>query len=209
MNPRYRNLMLDVEALALNSPQAAVIQVAAKPFDSLKDFTDEYLRHTPTAYHEAPSFNQRIWTQSYPRQGFVIEQGTIDWWNGQDEAMRKMAFSGMTDTEIVAQRFVDWINELQRSGILAQGKELRIWARNNQYDFPILKNWLEQCNQQWPFHHRSTREYYNEIDGVPEEAYAHITNNLWHDAACDVDHQIRVVQFCQNFWADRHAGVNP
>lgn len=204
MTPRYKNLMLDCEALALSSPQAAPLQVAARPFESLKDVTDQNLRLTPDGYRDAPTFNQRIWPGAYPRQGFVVEASTQQWWNEQDEATRKMVFSGMTDPEIVAQRFVDWVTDLQKSGVLAQGKELRIWARNNQYDFPILKNWLEQCNQQWPFHHQATREYYNETDGVPKEFYAHITNVAWHDAGCDVDHQIRVLQFCQNFWADRY-----
>ena len=207
MGPKYRNLMMDIEALALHSRQAAIVQIAAMPFESLKDVTDENLRFTPNAWREAPMFDQRIWPGAYPRDGFVVEAGTMAWWDSQDEGTRKMVFSGMSDPEVVAQRFVDWITTLQREGILAQGKELRIWARNNQYDFPIIQNWLEQCNQQWPFHHRATREYYNEVDGVPEDMYSHITNVAWHDAACDVTHQVRVIQFCQNFWANRYGGI--
>lgn len=200
----YKNLMIDTEGMSL-ATNAAVIQIAAIPFHSLNDFSDVHMRHTEFHQPDVPTFNERIWPGAYPCEGFDVSDSTMQFWDQQDEASRKLAFSGMNLPDTIASRFLIWVDDMQLTGQLAIGKDLRIWARNNQYDFPVLKNLIEQSALTWPFHHQSSREYYNEIDGVPKDAYAHITNVAWHDAACDCSHQIRVIQFCQNFKADRYA----
>lgn len=95
------------------------------------------------------NFYCRISYGKSKEEGFDDEAGTLSWWIKQDSATREEAFGGTEEPEEVVSRFVAFV--LSRFDTLA--KDFTVWSKGSDFDFPILKAYLDayDLNTPWPF----------------------------------------------------------
>lgn len=125
--------MLDLETLA-TSPDSVILTFGAikfNPFNSNEEITD--------------GLYFRIDVDEQIALGRHIDQGTVDWWGKQSEAVREEA-----------------LGEQDRTGLEQFTKELnkfivgvdRIWAQGPVFDIVILENLYRQLKKPtpWPYY---------------------------------------------------------
>lgn len=138
------DVMLDLETLSLE-PTAAVIAIGAAMFDPLSD--------------EPPvGFFVPINVEEAKKLGHV-SQSTLDFWNSQDDELRRLMFGGHIHPAYAVRSFLDFCAS---SGHGVDQPAERCWANSPQFDVSIMKNLVKELNAdaeykfRWPFDHRST-----------------------------------------------------
>ena len=139
-------VMLDLETLSTRS-HATILIIAGVKFDRNKGISKEI-----------PSFYRRINVKSCEEKGMHIDPKTIQWWQDQDEQIRKEAFEGeRIDIKQALQEFGEWF-----------GKSDRIWSNGATFDIPILSEAYARCRLTPPwkyFQARDTRTLF-ELAGI-------------------------------------------
>lgn len=197
----FHNIMIDFETLSLQT-NAAIIEVGAVPFNTVNDAVHGRASLVPEEWVSAPVsyFNKRVWPGSYPKEGYDVSESTMEFWSKQDEATRKLVFSGMEDITQVATAFREWLETYQGLGLLAPQGTLKWWSRNILFDMPVMKNWLEIEGVPYPPFYRNHRDVYQALDDIPEDVRKTFTvNPCWHVAIVDAHTQARNVCEADHF----------
>lgn len=197
----YDNIMLDFETMSLDAPRAAVVEIGVVPFKwGHSSGNDISLRE----HH----FDMRVWPGSYQDGqgldgGYHVCPATIQWWDNQDEAIRKSVFSGMTHWMQVLKAFEFWLNAKVTTGVIVPLPQLRVWARDPDFDCAILKYGMEREGFGWPFSYNKMRSVRTICDLAPVEVLETVPPNMIkHSAICDALHQTKQVIACQA-WINR------
>ena len=128
------DVMVDIEGLA-TGPETTILTIAAQEFDPLERGL------------LGRDFYVRVDLES--QEGRTIEQGTIDWWATQPEAVREEAFN---EQDRVPLR--DALQGLHRTLWHAR----RVWAQGPTYDMNILEHAYKSLQMPLPWRYYSVRD---------------------------------------------------
>ncbi len=128
------DVMIDIEGLA-TGPDTTILTIAAQEFDPLE--RDRFGR----------DYYVRVDLESQSDRR--IEQGTIDWWATQPEAVREEAFN---EQDRVPLR--DALQGLHR--IIWHAK--RVWAQGPTYDMTILEHAYKSLSMPLPWRYFAVRD---------------------------------------------------
>lgn len=128
---------------------------------------------------EIPPFYRKISRKSCEERGMHTDPKTIQWWQDQNEEIRKEAFEGeRIGIKQALQEFSDWF-----------GKSDRIWSNGATFDIPILSEAYARCDMvpPWKYYQaRDTRTLY-ELAGISSKDLP--KDNL-HNALQDCHRQV-------------------
>lgn len=159
------DVMLDIEGLA-TGPETTILTIAAQEFDPLE--RDRFGR----------DYYVRVDLDS--QEGRTIEQGTIDWWATQPEAVREEAFA---EHDRVPLR--DALQGLHR--IVWHAK--RVWSQGPTYDMTILEHAYKSLEMPLPWRYFAVRDSRTVFGLVPSlEKYP-----ASHHALEDCRRQVRLL----------------
>lgn len=138
-----RNIMVDIETYS-TKPNAALIQIGACTFDEKDTFLvsidPDY--YGPYTYDSDPDFH--------------IDPKTVAWWGTQSQEAQDSLSLHLVDTPKEALAlFTAWI----RSTGFRPNYSGRptIWANPPQFDLVILRNAMDHCSMDYPWHYRQER----------------------------------------------------
>jgi hypothetical protein len=137
------DLMIDIETLG-TSIGSVILTIGAVRFD----------RRSDTEYE---SFYKKISVDSCKRNGMMIDQSTVDWWNTQSEEVRNEAFYSEPREEL-EQVLAELSAFIKRTGVSY------IWAQGPTFDVCMLEDAYKRCNLPipWKFWNvRDTRTVYD------------------------------------------------
>lgn len=102
------------------------------------------------------NFYARIHHDKSKDEGFDDDPETLDWWRKQDTATLKEAFAGTTEgPQDVVSEFVDFV----RKNFDTSAKDFTVWSKGSDFDFPILKAYLDAYDLETPWPFWSQRDY--------------------------------------------------
>lgn len=96
------------------------------------------------------NFYSKIHHDKSKDEGFDDDPETLAWWRKQDTATLKEAFSGTTEgPQDVVSEFVDFVNK----NFDTSADDFTVWSKGSDFDFPILKAYLDAYDLEtpWPF----------------------------------------------------------
>lgn len=130
------------------------------------------------------------WTVVDARKDAHVDTSTARFWMEQDQLVRASVLSAQTfSAEHVAKMLSNHYGQMAGYG---GGKPQwgGVWALGGQFDFPILRNFLEGHGQKCPWHFREERDL-RTLASVfdPDKRLRPIENALKHAAAEDVKWQ--------------------
>jgi hypothetical protein len=135
--------MIDLEGLA-TGPETTILTIAAQEFDPLERGVfgrDYYVR-----------------VDLESQQGRTIEQGTIDWWATQPEAVREEAFS--EHDRVPLQQALQGLHR-----VLWHAR--RVWCQGPTYDMTILEHAYKSLSMPLPWRYYAVRDSRTVLGLVP------------------------------------------
>ncbi|HLO43882.1 MAG TPA: 3'-5' exonuclease [Leadbetterella sp.] len=141
----YDQLMVDLETLG-TKPGAVILSVALVEWNWKGEIGKKGVFKFPLA--ESVSI------------GFMIEPGTVDWWNRQD----KQAFAEALDYELGDGDFNAMIRFFQSSGDV----EMSVWGNGARFEFGLLAEYFEKRNIALPWKHTMERDVRTIVSLLPE-----------------------------------------
>ena len=132
------------------------------------------------------NFYARISYDKSKYEGFGDDPGTIAWWRKQDEETRAEAFGGRDFPGDIVREFVSFVGK----NFDTQAKNFTVWSKGSDFDFPILKSYLEAYEEKtpWPFY---TQRDYRTLQAVFPFLKAEEKNGEKHNALEDAKAQMR------------------
>lgn len=131
-------------------------------------------------------FYARIHHDKSKDEGFDDDPETIAWWRKQDTVTLKEAFGGMEGPQDVVNKFVDFV----RKNFDTSAKDFSIWSKGSDFDFPILKAYLDAYDLETPWPFWSHRDY-RTLQAVFPFIKAAEKNGEKHNAIEDAQAQMR------------------
>lgn len=149
---RQLDICLDLETLS-TKPNAAIIQIAAKPFCVTgTDGQEEFIQSRSEEFDAQISFEDIV--LSYPH--LDIEEATRIWWKKHKSAseliMKSLHIAYTLDGTLTS------LNEYllqQKERYCAS--EIIIWCQGKDFDIPILLNAMRECNMEPVFNPKKAR----------------------------------------------------
>ena len=118
--------------------------------------------------------------------GFDDDPETIAWWRKQDPATLKEAFGGRDFPGDIVRDFVSFV----KNNFDTSDKNFTVWSKGSDFDFPILKAYLDAYEETtpWPFW---TQRDYRTLQAVFPYIKAEEKNGDKHNALEDAKAQMR------------------
>lgn len=101
------------------------------------------------------NFYCRINYDKSKAEGFEDDSATLAWWLKQDTATRNESFGGNEDPQDVVNEFVDFV----RKNFDTSAKDFTVWSKGSDFDFPILKAYLDAYDLPCPWPYYFQRDY--------------------------------------------------
>jgi hypothetical protein len=171
-NPKIKNtLMIDLETTG-KRPGCCILTIGAAGID--KDGLEI-------------NFYEKIHHDKSKDDGFDDDPETIAWWQKQGTATLQEAFAGTTNCpQDVVNKFVDFV----RKNFETSAKDFSIWSKGSDFDFPILKAYLDAYYLETPWPFWSQRDY-RTLQAVFPFIKAAEKNGEKHNALEDAQAQMR------------------
>jgi hypothetical protein len=128
------DLMIDIEGLA-TGPETTILTIAAQEFDPLK--RGSLGRH----------YYARVTLES--QENRTIEQGTIEWWATQPQAVQQEAFA--EDGRIPLAQALQGLHKIMWHAH-------RVWAQGPTYDMTILEHAYKSLAMPLPWKYYAVRD---------------------------------------------------
>lgn len=175
-SPSDIHISLDIETVSVHT-DAAIIQLAASTSIS-------GVRRV---------FEEKISLASNEQQGRVIDKETMEWWDKQDQRLRRRVFSGNMHLHEVLQLFTEWCSTIAGGDL----NRVHLWGNGCDFDNAILKNAYETFTE-YPFNFRQHQHLrtlmYVTPANVQEQAHKTFVQNYpdaqFHDALADATYQL-------------------
>lgn len=120
-------------------------------------------------------------------EGFDDDPETLDWWRKQDTATLKEAFVGGSEgPKDVVSEFVDFVNK----NFDTSANNFTVWSKGSDFDFPILKAYLDAYDLATPWPYWTQRDY-RTLQAVFPFIKAAEKNGEKHNAHEDAQAQMR------------------
>lgn len=132
------------------------------------------------------NFYAKIHHDKSKEEGFDDDPETIAWWRKQDTATRNESFGGTEEPQDVMNNFVDFVNK----NFDTSDKNFTVWSKGSDFDFPILKAYLDAYDLQTPWPFWSQRDY-RTLQAVFPFLKAEEKNGEKHNALEDAKAQMR------------------
>ncbi len=176
--PDERNIMLDLETLGTTAG-SVILTVGAVMFDN--DGARERL-------------SRRISLKDSLSYKFTLDPDTLQWWLGQNEAVRNEAFHVGAGKEMVT---VPTALAVIRKFLLSAGKKVVLWGNGASFDPVLLEAYFRKFGLSLPFDYRNVRCYRTVsamFPSVPKRVRQHAHNAL-ADAEAQVQRLMDIRQF--------------
>ncbi|EPS6028514.1 3'-5' exonuclease [Morganella morganii] len=125
---KFKHLMIDLETMG-NKPGAAIVAIAAVPFDMVSGVTDDAL------------FYEVVDLQSSVQHGGKIDADTVLWWLGKSDNAR----NEITNKDKAIQLTTALAN-LNGFASLCCEENVRVWGNGVCFDNVILRGAYENCS---------------------------------------------------------------
>ena len=129
----------------------------------------------------------------------LVDGGTLKWWlNTDKELLTKLLNQGNCSEQYMFEQFYKWIVILQTK------YEVYFWGNGPLFDNRIIKEKMEMYGMNYPIFYRNDRDLRTIVDivttkyNIDPHKEVQVENTEYHNAMCDVEHQIRVATFCWN-----------
>ena len=169
------DVMIDLETTG-TSPGCGILSIGACTFDGIFEF---YEKINPT-----DNFKWRL----------ESSMETLAWWNKQDIAAKREAFSGTKDLVEVLGNFSDYILRVSRNNGNA---EVFVWGNGADFDNPILAKAYEvvEMKQPWkPYNGRCYRTLKNLYPQIKMEKFEGMKHNALDDAKMQARHALAILR---------------
>lgn len=132
------------------------------------------------------NFYARIHHDKSKDEGFDDDPETLDWWRKQDEETLREVFGGRDFPGDIVREFVSFV----KKNFDTLAKNFTVWSKGSDFDFPILKAYLEAYEEKtpWPFW---TQRDYRTLQAVFPFIKAAEKNGEKHNALEDAQAQMR------------------
>lgn len=194
------NVMIDLETLSL-SPNAAIIQIATKPFRL--DGMD--VEKPNGGSLDAPSLLTDVDATTCAMYNFDFDKGTIEWWSKNSLANEafmsryRCSNSILYALEQLSDAFKHWKDETGTD-------EIVVWSQGTDFDIAVIRNayrkvFGSESSLPWKYTNtRDARTYFLEAAQIfapnVEKPYDLIkTEGTQHHALADVEWSIKAVQW--------------
>ena len=156
-------VMVDIETLG-RERGAAILSIGAVRFDSAGVYGEFY---------------RSVNRESCEAAGLTVEEDTLSWWQGQDEAAREVLHGGEKLADVLFE-FTQWFEDANE-----------IWANSPSFDCEILEAAYEAVGlvEPWEFYHERDARTIKNLPIAPELEQ----DGTEHDALDDAAHQARIV----------------
>lgn len=126
------------------------------------------------------NFYARIHHDKSKDEGFDDDPETIAWWRKQDTVTLKEAFGGMEGPQDVVNEFVAFVN---KNFDMSDG--FTVWSKGSDFDFPILKAYLDAYDLPcpWPFYFQRDYRTLQAVFPFIKRAEANIEKHNAHEDA--------------------------
>lgn len=172
------DVMIDLETLG-TTPGCVVLSIGAVAFDHISGKLGEELYVV-------------VSTESCVDHGLHIDQGTVDWWEGQSKEARQVLTEAKSGGLPLNEAMAKLTKYLEGIGI----KQVRIWGNGADFDNSILSYSYHAVDQQvpWvPWNSRCYRTLKNLVKGPRLEREGTYHNAL-DDAKTQANHAIQLLQ---------------
>lgn len=164
----YNQAMLDIETLGTD-PGAAIVSIGACVFDL-------------SGIHA--EFYEEVDRESCEEAGLTVDQGTLDWWEGQGPEAREV-LEGGDPIEDVLRKFNSWYKA---------NEVYEVWAKSPAFDCVLMQEAYDAVdpNLSEPWGYDETRDM-RTIQQVPMAAWRKQKGTA-HHALDDAKHQAKLVR---------------
>jgi len=167
-----KNLMLDIETLG-TEPESVILSISAVRFQDNGKTGEE--------------FHADIDIESCVEAGLKIDAATVIWWMGQDDEARAQ----FTDDRI-RYPLVNALNNF--TNIFLDLRELKIFAKDPDFDCNLLEDAYSKLNLIPPFHPRRNKMAIRTLSSLrPEYEKNEEFTGVKHNGIDDCKHQIKYV----------------
>lgn len=174
---KYNNVMIDIETMG-NIPGSSIISIGAVCFDK---------------NNIGPNFYSVINRQSNLDVGLFETPSTVEWWNNQSDAARKVIeISEMPSTQhlgMVLAKFTNWLESRTNR------KYLKAWGNGSDFDNALLAVAYHKTGGIVPWDFWNNRCYRTIKATVPDikiERGTGTHHNALDDAKAQAEHLIRI-----------------
>ena len=136
------------------------------------------------------NFYSKIHHDQSKDEGFDDDPETIAWWRKQDTATFKEAFYATEGPQDVVSEFVDFV----RKNFDTSAKDFTVWSKGSDFDFPILKAYLDAYDLATPWPYWTQRDY-RTLQAVFPFIKAEEKNVGKHNALEDARAQMRGLEY--------------
>lgn len=163
------DVMIDLETLA-TSTDAAILTIGAVKFDPFGKDVEE---------PQMDSFYIRVNIDSCNEINLAVDDGTIEWWSRQDQAVKEEAFGDGADRVHIK----DAMDQLYK---FCWGAK-RIWSNGAAFDVPICETAFKRLNKAIPWSFWQVRDVRTAFDlGIdpkrPPVTKHHALEDAWNQA---------------------------
>lgn len=173
MEPKFFDVMVDIETTGTDPGNNAIIQLAAVKFNlETRQLNTESM------------FNRCMFVP--PRRYW--DESTRSWWSQQKREILADIYQRMEDPKIVLESFSEW----SRAG--GTDEPLRFWAKPSHFDYSFVQNYLNQYEVYNPYHFRWATDLNSFIRGRANSSQVEQFKNDFqgdaHNALFDCINQI-------------------
>lgn len=101
------------------------------------------------------NFYARISYDKSKAEGFDDDPETIAWWRKNDEETRREAFGGRDFHGDIVREFVSFVEK----NFDTNARNFSVWSKGSDFDFPILKAYLDAYEETTPWPFWTQRDY--------------------------------------------------
>lgn len=166
-----QDVMLDLEAMSKDDPNAAIVSIGAVAFDRAKQVIGDH-------------FFAVVDLQSSLDSGGRVDGDTIMWWMQQSDGARQALLADSVPLEEALTQFEEW---LHRQG---DPDRIRVWGNGVDYDNVVLRNAYRRLGRAAPWHFRNQKCYRSLKTEAPQVMYVPVgtLHNAVDDAMAQVYH---------------------
>lgn len=139
---------------------------------------------------EKVNFYSRISYKGSKDEGFEDDPETIAWWKNRDEETRREAFGGRDFPGDIVREFVSFV----KKNFDTKARNFSIWSKGSDFDFPILKAYLDAYEETTPWPFWAQRDY-RTLQAVFPFIKAEEKNVGKHNALEDAKAQMRGLEY--------------
>ena len=172
---QYNAVMLDLETFG-NGINAAIVQLAVQPFDTL---TGEFDRALGRKYN--------VSLDSCLAAGGRVDESTIAWWVGQAKAGNTMPSGEGAPIEDVLRNLRQVLNGGSASPVTAK---FTVWSQGANFDIPIVDGYCQRLGIRSPWRYSAARDTRTVYELAQERGWQKAVGEPTHDALEDCWRQI-------------------